>query len=75
MAVIYPIYLRLLKNGQKSDSFAAYFKQHFNYTMSRTDLPRYTTFKVLNQIKPIGAMETFTKTNYNLCIKEPLTIL
>ena len=30
--------LRLLKNGQKSDSFADHFKQHFNTTTSRTDL-------------------------------------
>ena len=28
--------LRLLKNRQKSDSFAAHFKQHFNTTTSRT---------------------------------------
>ena len=37
--------LRLLKNGQKSDSFAAHFEQHFNTTTSRTDLRKYTTFK------------------------------
>ena len=30
--------LRLLKNGKKSDSFAAHFEQHFNTTTSRTDL-------------------------------------
>ena len=30
--------LRLFKNGQKSDSFAAQFEQHFKATMSRTDL-------------------------------------
>ena len=30
--------LRLLKNRQKSDSFAAHFKQHFNTTTSRTYL-------------------------------------
>ena len=29
--------LCLLKNGQKSDSFAAHFKQHFNTTTSCTD--------------------------------------
>ena len=30
--------LRLLKNGQKSDSFAAHFEQHFNTNTSHTDL-------------------------------------
>ena len=30
--------LSVLNNGQKSDSFAAQFKQHFNTTTSQTDL-------------------------------------
>ena len=67
--------LRLLKNGQKSDSFAAHFEQNFNTTTSRTDLRKYTTFKVVNQLNPIGAMKTFTKPNCNLCMEESLTIL
>ena len=29
---------RLLKNGQKSDSFVANFVQHFNNTTSRKDI-------------------------------------
>ena len=66
--------LRLLKNGQKSDSFSAHFEQHFNSTTSRTYLRKYTTFKVLKQINPIGAMKTFTKPNCNLCMEEHLTI-
>ena len=28
---------RILNNGQKSDSFATHFEQHFQSTMSRTD--------------------------------------
>ena len=48
--------LRLLKNGQKSDSFSAHFEQHFNSTMSRTDLHKYMTFEVLKQINLIRAM-------------------
>ena len=39
---------RLLKNGQKSDSFAAHFVQHFNSTTSRTELHKCMTFKVIN---------------------------
>ena len=35
---------RLLKNGQKSDSFAAHFVQHFNSTKSRTELRERHTF-------------------------------
>ena len=67
--------LFLLKNVQKSDSFAAHFEQHFNTTMSRTYLRKYMTFKVVNQLNPIGAMKTFTKPNCNLCMEERLTIL
>ena len=59
---------RLLKNGQKPDSFAAHFVQHFNNTTSRTDLRKFMTFKVINQLNPIGAMKKFTKPNCNLCM-------
>ena len=65
---------RLLKNGQKSDSFSDHFVQHFNTTTSHTDLRKYMTFKVVKQINPIGAMKIFTKPNCNLCIQEGLTI-
>ena len=67
--------LRLLKNGQKSYSFAAHFKQHFNTIMSRTDLRKYMAFRVVNQLKPIGTMKTFTIPNCNLCMKKRLLIL
>ena len=66
---------RLLKNGQKSDLFAAHFVQHFNNTTLRTDLRKCMTFKVVNQLNPIGAMKTLPKPNCNLCIQERLTIL
>ena len=39
--------LGLLKNGQKSDSFAAHFEHHFNTTTERTYLRKYMTFKVV----------------------------
>ena len=67
--------LRLLKNRQKSDSFAAHFEQHFNTTTSRTDLRKYMTFKVVKQLSMIDAMKTFTEPNCNLCVEERLTIL
>ena len=67
--------LRLLKNGQKSDSFAAHSEQHFNTTTARTDLRKYMTFKVVKQLSLIGAMKTFTKPNCNICMEERLTIL
>ena len=67
--------LRLLKNGKKSDSFAAHLKHPFNTTTSLTDVSKYMTFKVLNQLNTIGAMKTFTKPNRNVCIQERLTIL
>ena len=65
----------LLKNGEKSNSFAAHFEQHFNTTTSSTYLRKCMTFKVVKQINPIGAMKTFTKPNCNLCIEEIVTIL
>ena len=66
--------LRLLKNGQKSDSFAAHFEQHFNTTTACTDLSNYMMFKVVKQLSIIGAMKTFTKPNCNLCLEEHSTI-
>ena len=66
---------RLLKNGQKSDSFSAHFVQHFNSTTSCTELRKCMTFKVLNQLNPIGTMKKFTKPNCNLFMQESLTIL
>ena len=42
--------LRLLKNGQKPDSFAAHFEQHFKSTMSRSDLHKCMTFILVNQL-------------------------
>ena len=67
--------LRLLKNGKKSDSFAAHFEQHFITTTSWTDLCKYMTFKVVKQLNTIGAMNKITESNCNLCIEERLTIL
>ena len=67
--------LRLLKNGHKSDSFSAHFKQHFNNTTSRTYLREYLTCKVVKQPNPISAMKTLTKPNFNICMEERLTIL
>ena len=67
--------LRLLKNGQKSDSFAAHFEQHFNTTTPRIDLRKYMMSKVVKQLSPIIAMKKFTKPNCNLCMEERLTIL
>ena len=66
---------RLLKNGQKSDSFSSHFAQHFNNTTLRTELCKCMTFKVINQLNPIGAMKKITKPNFNLCMQEHLTIL
>ena len=66
---------RILKNGKKSDSFPAHFAQHFSTTKSRTDLRKYTTFKGIKQLNLIGALETLTKTNCNLCMQECVTIL
>ena len=60
---------------KKSDSFAAHFEQHFNTTVSRTDLRKYMTFKVVKELNPIGELKTFTKPNCNLFIEERLTIL
>ena len=54
---------RLLKNGQKPDSFAAHFVQHFNNTASCTDVPKCIAFKVIKQLNPIGTTKIFTKPN------------
>ena len=49
--------LHLLKNGEKSDSFAAHFEQHFNTTTSRKYLRNYMTFKLVKQLNLIGTMK------------------
>ena len=67
--------LRLLKNGQNSNSFAAHSKQHFNSTMSFTGVHGYMTFKEVKQLNWIGTMKTFTRPNCNLFIWELLMIL
>ena len=67
--------LRLLKNGQKSDSLDAYIKRHLNATTSHIYIRKYVTFKVVKQLNLIGAMKTFTKTNCKLCMEVRLTIL
>ena len=67
--------LRLLKNGHKSDSFAAHFEQNLNTTTSRTDLRKYMTFEVVKQLNLIGAMKKFTKPNCNLCMEERHKVL
>ena len=67
--------LCLLKSGQKSDSFADYSEQHFNATLSCTDLRKYMTFKVVKQLNLVHAMKKSTKPNDNLCMEERLTIL
>ena len=66
---------RLLKNGQKSESFAVHFEQHFKSTTSCTDLRKCMLFKVIRKLNLIGAMKTFKKPNYNLCMEEYLKIL
>ena len=67
--------LRLLKNRQKSDSFAAHFEQHFNATTPCTYLRKYITSKLVKQLNLIVGMKTFTKPNWNLCMEERLTVL
>ena len=56
------------QNGQESDSFSAHFEHHFKYTTSHTDLRKQMTLKLVKHLNPIGAIETFTKNNFNLCM-------
>ena len=67
--------LSILKSIHKLYSFAAHSQQYFNATTSRTDILKFMTFKVVNQLNPIGAMRTFTKPNCNLYMEECLKIL
>ena len=56
-------FLSLLMNVQKSDSFAAHFKQYLNTTMSCTYLRKYMAFKLIKQLNLIGEMKIFTQPN------------
>ena len=51
----------------------AHLSQHFKSTMSHTDLRKCMEFKVVKQIKPIGAIKSFMKPNCNICMDERLT--
>ena len=42
--------------------------------MSRTDILKYMTFRLLKQLNLIGTMKTFTKQNFNICMEKRLTI-
>ena len=66
---------RILKNGQKPDSFSDHFVQHFNTTTKRTGISKYMTFKLVKQLNLIGTMKKITKPNFNLCMQERLTTL
>ena len=57
------------------DLFYDHFEQPFNTTTSRTDLCKCMTFKVVKQIKPIGAMEKIRKPNFSICMEERLKTL
>ena len=57
--------IRLLKNVHKLDSFAAHSEQHFNATKPLKYLHKYKTFKLVNQLNPIGTMKTFIKLTEN----------
>ena len=52
---------RIIKNVKKSDSFTTHYKKHFKPTLYCTDLHKCVALKVINQINPIGSMESFTK--------------
>ena len=73
--VISPISSVLSRNGQKLDSFAAHFEQHFHASLQPADLRKFRTFKVVKQLNLIRAMKTFTKPNCNICMEERLTFL
>ena len=49
--------------------------EHLKRWIVASNIRKYMTFKVLKQVNPIGTMNTFTKPNCNLCMKECLTIL
>ena len=59
----FPDLLRLFNNEQRSDSFAAHLKHHYNSTTSRRYLRKYVAFKVLKKLNPIDAMKKITKSN------------
>ena len=65
----------LLKKGQRPDSFADHFEQHFDSTTSYIYLINCITFNIFKILNLIGAVKKFTKLNCNLCMEERLTIL
>ena len=66
---------RLLKNGQKPDSFVSHFEQHFKSTTSRMYLCKHMTFKVVKQLNTVEEMIPFAKPDYNICMEDRLMII
>ena len=66
---------RLLRNGQRSDSFASHLVHQFNNTTPHMDICTYMKFKVIMELNRIGMIKTFTKYDFNVCMQARLTIL
>ena len=64
----------MIRNGQKSDSFAAHYEQQFKYTMLCNDQRNHMMSRVVHQINPFGSTIWFTKPDCHLCMEERLTI-
>ena len=46
----------IIKNEQKSVSFAAHYEQHFKSTMSHTDLRKCIVFKLVMGVGLVGGV-------------------
>ena len=68
---------RLLLKGEKSDSFAAHFADHFHKgtKVTNDELRRTMEYKIIWQANPISCMKTFGKLNCSLCMRERIEIL
>ena len=67
----------MVKSGQKSDSFASHFAQHFEpgETIKPCQVREIMQVEILWQGKPISCMKTFGKNSCSLCMRERCCIL
>ena len=60
------------QHDKNSDTFAAYFAQHFNQNPTLKQCREIMKFKILSNINPIRSMKTWSKYPCTLCMKEIL---
>ena len=64
-----------LQYDKNSDTFAAYFAQHFNQKPTPQQCCEIIKFSILYKVNPIRSMKTCINSSFKLCMKDILEII